>query len=218
MDWSSASENTKEHEENGGSVYLKCCDDKRRRRGDEWKCLFQWVCLLPLHMESWNAENACENSHRNQIQPHKSKWKLQFVLSFPVLIQHPGRRPICEISGPFSQSFWAWIRFWEGRGGPSTQKGDSVPRCSRFRPTVRTKMHLWLWWQSLEELLPDVGPRNPWETAYTGSIETTLTVHGDGNTSSVKERDPSLSWKDTLCWMKQLSLAEAAHDYNGMTL
>lgn len=92
---------------------------------DEWKCLFQWICLRPLRMDPWNSQNACENAHRKQLQPHESKWKFGFVLSFPALVQHPGRPPICEISDSFFQSFWAWIRFWEGRAGLYTEGGFS---------------------------------------------------------------------------------------------
>lgn len=101
-----------------------------------------------------------------------------------------------------------------------TQKGDSVPRYSWFRLTVWTKMHLWPCWQSLQEPLPDVGSRNLWENACPGcSIKTALSPYLETETPAVwRTALHRLSWKDTLCWIEQLLLAEAAHDYNGITL
>lgn len=50
-----------------------------------------------------------------------------------------------------------------GRGEVDlTRKGDSVPTCSRFRLTLRTKRHLWQCWQNWQEALLDAELRDLW--------------------------------------------------------
>lgn len=108
-----------------------------------------------------------------------------------------------------------------GRGEVDlTQEGDSVPRYSQFRLTVWTKMHLWQCWQNWQEPLPDAELRNLWGSACAGcSIKPALSLYLETETLLVWRRVlHRLSWKDTLCWIKQLLLAEAAHDYNGSIL
>lgn len=156
------------------------------RRGDEgilwWMEEFvQQICLLSHHMEPSNSENACENAHRKQIQPHKSKWKFQFVLFF----SQSGSNTQEDL--PSVKSFCAWIRFWERRGGP--QMGDLVPTFSRFRQAGWTKMHLWQCWQNGQRPLPDAELGSLWGSACAGSsIKPALSLYLETQTLLVWKR------------------------------
>lgn len=88
-----------------------------------------------------------------------------------------------------------------GRGEVGlTQKGDSVPRYSRFRLTVWTKMHLWQCWQNWQELLLDAELRNLWGSASAGcSIKLAVPLYLETETLLVWRRVLHLSAGKTLC-------------------